>query len=66
MKESAPLKQRYIRPAQAPAYGVSRATLYNWIRLGWVKTTVIRRPGNRLGCRLVDVESLEQLIQKGK
>jgi Helix-turn-helix domain len=60
------LKQRFIRPAQAPAYGISRATAYNWIRDGLLKTTLVRRPGNKLGCRLIDVDSLEKLIAKGK
>ena len=30
-------KQRFIRPAQGPLYGVSRATIYNWIRDGFLK-----------------------------
>ena len=58
--------QRYIRPAQGLLYGVSRATIYNWIRDGLLKTTVVRRPGNRSGVRLVDVNSLEKLISEGK
>jgi len=56
------LKQRYIRPAQGPLYGVSRATIYNWIRDGLLKTTLVRRPGNKGGVRLIEVASLEKLI----
>jgi hypothetical protein len=56
------LKQRFIRPAQGPIYGVSRATIYNWIRDGLLKTTLVRRPGNKGGVRLIEVASLEKLI----
>ena len=60
------LKQRFIRPAQAPLYGVSRSTIYNWIADGLIKTTMVHRPGNKQGIRLIDVESLEKLTGKGK
>jgi hypothetical protein len=64
-RSKALMRQRYIRPADAHIYGLSRSTLYNLIRDGLVRTAVIRRPGTRLGIRLVDAESLERLIQKG-
>jgi predicted site-specific integrase-resolvase len=58
-------KQRFIRPAQAPLYGISRSTAYNWIKDGALKTRLVRRPGNKSGVRLIDVDSLEKLIEKG-
>ena len=55
---------KYIRPAQAPLYGISRSTAYNYMNDGLVKSTVIRRPGNERGVRLISVDSLKKLIEK--
>ena len=57
------IEPTYIRPAQAPRYGVSRSTAYNWMNDGLIKSVVVRRPGNVRGTRLISVESLKALIE---
>ena len=53
----------YIRPAQAPLYGISRSLLCEWIKEGRVKSFSPRRKGNIRGPRLVSVESLRKCIE---
>jgi hypothetical protein len=53
----------YIRPSQAPHFGISRSTLYNLISDGVVKTKLVRRRGNTKGIRLISVESLRAYIE---
>jgi hypothetical protein len=48
----------YIRPAQAPRFGISRSSAYNLISDGVLKTRVIRRPGTKKGIRLIETASL--------
>jgi Helix-turn-helix domain len=55
----------YIRPADAPRFGISRSTAYNWIADGILKSKVVRRLGNMRGVRLISVESLRELIENG-
>jgi len=53
----------YIRPADAPRFGISRSTYYNWLADGLVETRLIRCPGNAKGIRLISVSSLRKLIE---
>ena len=53
----------YIRPAQAPLFGISRALLYEWIRDGRVKSFQPCRKGNVRGPRLVSTSSLRMAIE---
>jgi integrase len=61
-----PATPEFIRPAQAPLYGISRSTAYNWLNAGLIRSTVIRLPGNVRGVRLISVESIKALFTKGK
>lgn len=53
----------YIRPSQAPRFGISRALLYEWIAEGKVKGFQVKRRGNVRGPRLISVESLRAAIE---
>jgi hypothetical protein len=53
----------YIRPAEAPRFGISRSTTYNWIADGIIKSVVVRRPGNTRGVRLISVSSLRACME---
>jgi hypothetical protein len=53
----------FVRPADAVRlYGVGKSTLADWIRQGWIKSHLIRRPGNVSGCRLISTASLKEFI----
>jgi predicted site-specific integrase-resolvase len=54
--------QEFIRPSQAHLFGVSKGTIYNWMKDGTIKNVVVRRPGNTRGARLISVESLRQYL----
>jgi hypothetical protein len=56
------IEPAYMRPADAPRFGLSRSSIYNLIRDGVIKTVVVRRPGNVRGARLICVESLRQYL----
>jgi hypothetical protein len=54
----------FVRPADAVRlYGVGKSTLADWIARGWVKSHLVRRPGNRSGCRLISTASLKSFIE---
>jgi len=53
----------YIRPAQAPRFGISRSSAYNLISDGVLQTRVIRRPGTKKGIRLIETASLRAYIE---
>jgi hypothetical protein len=57
------IRPEYIRPSQAPRYGISRSTAYNWVADGLVTTKLVRRPGNAKGIRLISVSSLRKFIE---
>jgi len=54
----------YFRPKDAPHYGISRSTAYNWMDAGLLETKTVRRPGTARGVRLISVKSLRRLIEK--
>jgi hypothetical protein len=56
---------RYIRFAQALEwYPWKRAKLYDLIRSGQIKSFVLMEPGASRGLRLVDRESMDELLQR--
>ena len=53
----------WLRPSQAVIYsGLSRATLYNLMGEGAIKSACIRRQGCVKGVRVISRESLEEYI----
>jgi hypothetical protein len=56
-------EQFYIRPAQAKRFGFGKSQLYVLMDKGLVKSKMMKLPGNKKGCRLVEVKSLLQFIE---
>jgi hypothetical protein len=53
----------FVRPADAVRlFGVGKSTLADWIARGWVTSHLVRRPGNKSGCRLISTASLKSFI----
>ena len=60
-----PLKPNaeWIRPGDVRrSFGIGRASCYNLIRDGKLRSVCIRQPGRAFGMRLVNVESLRAYI----
>ena len=56
---------KYLRPGQVPRlYPVSRATVYQWLTDGHVKSMCVRKPGNIHGARFISVASIEAFLAK--
>jgi hypothetical protein len=44
-------------------FSIGRTSIYELIRNGSIKTALIRKRGNTLGCRLISTDSLRQYIE---
>lgn len=44
-------------------FSIGRTSLYELIRNGSIKTALIRKRGNTLGCRLISTDSLRSYIE---
>jgi hypothetical protein len=54
----------FLRPADAVRlFGIGKSTLADWIKRGWITSHLVRRPGNKSGCRLIATASLKSFIQ---
>jgi hypothetical protein len=54
----------FIRPGDVPKYfSISRASVYQLITAGLVKSKSLKRPGNIRGIRLISTESLRAYIE---
>lgn len=56
-------EQFYIRPSQARRFGFCRSQLYVLMGKGLVKTKMMKLPGSKRGCRLVEVKSLLSFLE---
>jgi predicted site-specific integrase-resolvase len=63
MQQNIDPNAEWFRPYQAPRYGVSRATIYEWMEDGLLESKLVKRPGMKSGCRFVSVKSLKKLIE---
>lgn len=46
-------------------FSIGKTTLSQWIASGWIKSHLVRRPGNVSGIRLISTASLREFIERG-
>jgi hypothetical protein len=57
---------RWANYKQASAYsGLSTRVLQDYVRDGLIRSSLVRKPGAKRGVRIVDLTSLDALIEQG-
>ncbi len=57
-------KPEWVRPGDCRRlFGISRATVYHWIRDGLIESKLIRQRGKLTGIRLVSYDSLDKYLK---
>jgi hypothetical protein len=56
---------RYLKPVQVPkVYPISRATVYELLASGDIKSVLLKKKHGLRGTRLIDVQSIENFLSK--